>query len=109
MRSREWYEGAVAALEEALQYGPHRSAMRVHLMATLNEYRRELAAAPPDPRDEALKVAEEALERVRKGYQNLMEFRQLDNGRYGNLTAEEIESAMEPVTAAIAKIKEVRG
>lgn len=52
--------------------------------------------APPDPRAAKLAIMREALERARQGWRNIIEMRRMTNGRYGNLTKEEIfESIME--------------
>lgn len=44
----------------------------------------------------------EALERQRQGLANLLEFRRLENGRFGNLTREEIEESMHGIDFALA-------
>ena len=42
-----------------------------------------------------------ALERVRQGLQNILEVRRLQNGRYGNLTREEVEGVIQEITTVL--------
>lgn len=44
----------------------------------------------------------EALERKNQGLRNILEFRRLENGRYGNLTKHEIECAIAEADVALA-------
>lgn len=72
----------------------------------------KLPSLQPDPRDARITRLEGALRRVRQGYQNILEFRQLTadvwgtrdgyGGRYGALTREEIDGVLTEIDAALA-------
>lgn len=67
----------------------------------------------PDPRDEALRVATEALEKQRRGMENILEFRQLrtaigEEERFGALTRSEIEEVIQQIDGYIAAIRGAR-
>lgn len=67
------------------------------------------ATVSPDHRDEALRVATEALEKQRRGMENILEFRQLrtaigEEERFGALTRSEIEEVIQQIEGYIAAI-----
>lgn len=105
--------------------GMHRDAVRVVTMidllggeAALAKYDEILGGAEdatvaPDPRDEALRVATEALEKQRRGMENILEFRQLrtaigEEERFGALTRSEIEEVIQQIDGYIAAIRGAR-
>lgn len=53
-------------------------------------------------RDRRIAELEAALNRVRLGYTNIIELRKLPNGRYGNLTSDEIWEVITEIDAALA-------
>lgn len=53
-----------------------------------------------------LAAAREALERAAQGYRNILEFRYVGTGRYGNLTRNEVQDAIDRIVAALAAEKE---
>lgn len=73
----------------------------------------ENATVAPDQRDEALRVATDALEKQRRGMENIIEFRQLrtaigEEERFGALTRSEIEEVIQQLDGYLAAIRGAR-
>ena len=101
MRSREFYEGAIAALSELSIQIIESGSWKLSWKDLNARYETELAALPPDPRDEALAEAERALESKRAATWD---------AHYGHgLSAEYARQVGREIDAAIVKIKAVRG
>lgn len=112
MRSRE--EQALAAakrsMDATLKCGALDDGMWMawsqEMEAALGMVRGVLEPVLPDPRDEALKVAEEAME---KTCAELRWIPELARPCVGNTNVAVVERRLEEMAAALAKIKAVRG